>query len=127
CRIRLDEDGTAKFIIRHDGKTLNAVQAPFWSTAGVNPEDFVTYSGDLDNDGISEVILVSHDAVGNGMGVTYSTVHVFPDPIRFPDESPISFPVQEFGRKDTFVFDEKLKRVLILITYWKDYKTLDKG
>ena len=125
CRVLVNNTGDSQFIVRQNQKVLNSIDAPSWGTAANNPDSFLTYKGDLDGNGSSELVLVSHEGVSQGMGVTYSTVHIFRDPKAFPNAKPASIPIQEFGDNETFRFDRKLKRTLILATYWNEYKTLD--
>jgi len=126
CRVLVNDETESEFILQHKGDVVKKIDAPFWSTADVPPDEFIAYRCDLDKDGIQELILVSHDGVSNGMGVTYSTIYIFPDPIKFPNNAPVSIPVQEFGRRNSIVFDQKLGRYLILATFWEWYSTLDK-
>ena len=126
CRVLINDEAESEFILQQKGDIVSKINAPFWGTANAPPDQFVSYRCDLDNDGVQELILVSHEGVSNGMGVTYSTIYIFRDPIKFPNTSPVSIPIQEFGRRDSVVYDKQLQRYLILATHWREYASLDK-
>lgn len=125
CRVREDEDGNASFKLLQSERILKSIEAPFWGTADTLPEDFFAYRGDLDNDGVREIVITSFEAVSNGMGVTYATVHIFSDPVVAPDREPLSFPVEEFGSSDNFIYNTKTKQTEILVSYWEAFNSLD--
>ena len=125
CRVRKNEDADAEFIIQKGGSTVSSIQAPFWSLAGVDPDSFFAYRGDLDLDGTNEIVLVSMEGVSNGMGITFSTAYVFDGKTVESHGRPISFSVEEFSHKENFIYDSRAHRTNILITYWKSYETID--
>ena len=122
CEVLMSKQGVAKYFIQVNNQTVRSIEVPSSGTAN----GFATYRGDLDKDGVPELILVSIYGVSNGMGVSHSMVYIFRDPIRSPNAGAVSIPIKEFGGNETFVFDQKLQRILLLVTYWRYYETLDK-
>lgn len=125
CRVRTSEDGDADFLIQKNGSTISRIQAPFWSLAGADPDNFIAYRGDLDMDGSQEIVLVSQEGVSNGMGITYSTAYIFDSDAGSAQLTSVSFPIEEFGEKDNFIYNPKTRQVEILISYWRSYDSID--
>lgn len=125
CRVRTTEDGDAQFLFLEGETTIRHTEAPFWSTAGTDPENFFSYRGDLDNDGSKEIVLVSQDGVGNGMGISYSTVHIF-NGRTMGHQEPITFSIEEFGDRQNFIYNPRTRQTEILISYWDSYESIDR-
>lgn len=122
CRVRTSDDGDADFVVTKGGSILNRIAATAWANVAVTPEGFFAYRGDLDNDGRAEIVLVSLEGVSNGMGVTYSTVFIFDGGTQGP---PLSYSVQEFSDRESFIYDPAKRRTEMLITYWGDYASIE--
>lgn len=125
CRVRTTDDGDAQFLVQKNGSEFQRIEAPFWSMAGAGPTDFITFRTDLDKDGSKEIVLVSLDGVGNGMGISYSTVHIF-DGRNLGERKPLSFYIEEFGDAQNFVYNARTRRTEILISYWMSYDSIDR-
>lgn len=124
CKVKTSAEGDADFIVLKGSTTVSRVEAPAWTTVNISPDGFFAYRGDLDKDGTQEVVLVSLEGVSQGMGVTYSTVYIF-NGAAGSQGRPISFPIQEFGEKESFIYDPRNRRTEILISYWADYDSIE--
>ena len=126
CKVLASGRDDAEYTIRKAGTTVNRIpDSTLKIFADVTRDAFFTYQGDLDHDGTSEIVLVALERVSNGMGVTYSTVYIFDGRSVEVEGPPISFPVQEFGQRDNFIFNPSTRRTEILISYWGEYATIE--
>ena len=125
CKIRNpDDESLGKFIIQNDGKILGETDAPV-NPVGSGGDSFFAYRGDLDKDGSSEIVIASLETVGNGMGIAYYNVHIFRDPIKFGFQTPLTFPIEDFGEKGNFIYEPKRNETQILVTYWQYRDDID--
>lgn len=125
CKGRTSEQGDAEYVVMKADSIVNRIPAAAWTTVAISPDGFFAYRGDLDRDGSQEVVLVSLENVSNGMGVTYSTAYIFDGRTLEVQGTPISFPIQEFGERENFIYNAADRRTEVLISYWGEYSTLE--
>ena len=97
-----DEGGPgALFTAERNGQAVGR-----WAATGGTPFGFRVFEADLDDDGALEHIVANHDAVSNGLGVSYWTLFLLDDGRGTPA---LSIPVEEFGPEGgSFAEDEGL-------------------
>lgn len=88
-----------------------------------SPDTFFAYRTDLDNDGKKEIVFASLRTITNGMSVGIWDIYIFPKP--YSEALPVRFTVEDFGPKESISIDPKTGRAVFLITYWKNYDSLD--
>lgn len=118
-KIRDTGDGDRRdyFDIKKQGKSLGTINADIDAFGG-STDNFFAFYGDLDKNKSKELIVVDFNGSGNGLGVNYYTVSIFPDFETKGYTIPLTFNDSEFGRDGTFIYDAKKNETLILITEW---------
>ncbi|MEO5859734.1 MAG: hypothetical protein ABIR33_12380, partial [Pyrinomonadaceae bacterium] len=114
-------------MVQKSGVEVTRIEAPFWAIAGAEPLDFFAYRGDLDADGSREIVLVSQEGVGNGMGITFSTVYIIEGRTDGSQARPVSFSIEEFGDGQNFIYNPRTRKTEILISYWESYDSIDRN
>ena len=112
CKMFTDADDI--FIVEKDGQRIGS-----WPTTTYFGEtsSFEVLRGDLDGDRRTELIVANHDGTSNGLGVEFWTIAVFSDSQFHSFRPPLTFSVEEYGTRGTFVSDGR--RVNILTTLWR--------
>lgn len=105
------------FDIKKQGKSLGTIEADV-NAFGGSTDNFFAFYGDLDKNKSKELVVVDFNGSGNGLGVNYYTINIFPDFETKGYTIPLTFNDSEFGRDGTFVYDAKKNETLILITEW---------
>lgn len=105
------------FEIKKQGKKLGTINADINAFGGTT-DNFFAFYGDLDKNKSKELIVVDFNGSGNGLGVNFYTVSIFPDFETKGFAAPLTFNDSEFGRDGTFIYDAKKNETLILITEW---------
>ena len=98
-----------KFILERDNKEIGS-----WNAK--SSLRFDVFESDLDGDGRQELIVTDHNGTSNGLGVSYWTIYILPDPT-YPLPTPMQFETQEYGKVGTFVPDGD--RFEVWTTEWK--------
>jgi hypothetical protein len=124
CKAANYESGETEYLVQNDNKVLAKTIAPYFSLACCEMKDFHAYYGDLDKNGSNEIIIASLEGVSNGLGVSYFNIHIFQEPLTL-QQKPLTFPIQDFGKKGNFIYDKEANETFILVTSWDNYQTLD--
>ncbi len=129
-------DGT--LVRKLDRKTGDAPKAIFEISKGRNAlgeipasvsmhasiDNFFAFYGDLDKNGLAELVVVDFEGQSMGLGVSTYTINIFPDYETKGFQAPITFNTTEFGSGGTFVYQAKTNETLILLTEFSELANL---
>lgn len=121
---KTDEDRDSYFEVGKGRYNLGKIDASI-NAFGGTIDNFHVYYGDLDNNKSAELIIVDFNGQGNGLGVRYFTISIFPDFQTKGFTQSLSFTDYEFGVNGTFIYDADKKETLILLTEFIDSDKID--
>lgn len=114
----------ARFVLEKDGKFLGSWSAEINMQA--SESNFEVVQGDLDGNGIDEIIVADFVAESLGMGVRLHTLHIFSDPSKTVFSKPVPIDVKEFGSLGTFIPNPSTNEILILVCSWESSDKVEK-
>lgn len=121
---REEGEDDARFVLEKDGKFSGSWSAEINMQA--SESEFEVVQGDLDGNGIDEIIVADFVAESLGMGVRIHRLHIFPDFTKNGFSKPVPIDVTEFGSLGTFIPNPATNEILILVCSWESSDKIEK-